>query len=171
MALWGNNDSVYRDGTITVNYSALTVTGTGTTFTTAGISTGDVIQIGVGSTFGEAVISGITSATVISIASTQFLSGAAIVGAVYNINQQPKYALGVGQTYRGSTNPSLIYGVDANEVSVASTTAYAVTHSGWVAIGATYIDAEGNLRVKHEVLVAGGILTTSDASDDAIFLP
>ena len=65
----------------------------------------------------------------------------------------------------------MVYGVDANEVSTASTTAYAVTHSGWVAIGATYIDAEGNLRVKHEVLVAGGILTTSDANDDAIFLP
>ena len=171
MALWGNNDSVYRDGTVTVNYSALTVTGTGTTFNTAGISTGDVIQIGAGSTFGEAVITAVSSASTISIASTQFLSGGAISGATYNINQQPKYALGVGQTYRGTTNPSLVYGVDANEVSVAATTAFAVTHSGWVAVGATYIDVEGNLRVKHEVLVAGGIFTTTDAADDAIFLP
>lgn len=172
MALWGNNDSVYSAGTVTVDYSALTVTGTGATFNTAGlISAGDVIQIGAGSTFGEAVITAVSSASTISIASTQFLSGNAISGAVYNINQQPKYALGVGQTYRGTTNPSLIYGVDANEVSVASTTAYAVTHSGWVAVGATYIDVEGNLRVKHEVLVAGGILTTTDASDDSVFLP
>ena len=171
MALWGNNDSVYSAGTVTVNYSALTVTGTGATFNTAGISTGDVIQIGAGSTYGEAVITAVSSASTISIASTQFLSGAVISGATYNINQQPKYALGVGKTYRGTTNPSLIYGVDANEVSVASTTAYAVTHSGWVAVGATYIDVEGNLRVKHEVLVASGILTTTDASDDSIFLP
>ncbi|MFZ9876820.1 MAG: hypothetical protein ACO3EY_07180 [Candidatus Nanopelagicales bacterium] len=170
MALWGNNDSVYSDGTVTVDYSALTITGTATTFDTAGlINPGDVIQIGAGSTFGEAVITAVSSASTISIASTQFLSGGAISGAVYNINQQPKYALGVGQTYRGTTNPSLVYGVDELEVGVAATTAYAVTHSGWVAIGATYVDSEGNLRVKHEVLVASGILTTSDADDDSIF--
>jgi len=170
MALWGNNDSVYSAGTVAVDYGNLTVTGTGTTFNTNGVAAGDVITIGAGSTFGEAVIVGVTSST-LSIASTQFLSGATISGAIYNINQQPKYALGVGQTYRGTTNLSLIYGVDANEVSTASTTRFAVTHSGWVAVGATYIDAEGNLRVKHEVLVAGGILTTTDASDDAVFLP
>ena len=66
---------------------------------------------------------------------------------------------------------AVVYGVDELEVGVAATTAYAVTHSGWVAIGATYVDSEGNLRVKHEVLVAGGILTTTDADDDALFLP
>lgn len=170
MALWGNKDSVYSDGTVTVNYSALTVTGTGATFTTAGISTGDVIQIGAGSTYGEAVITAVSSASTISIASTQFLSGGAISGAVYNINQQPKYALGVGETVtRGSVNPSLIYGVDEVEVGAAATTPYAVTHSGWVAIGATYVDSNGNLRVKHEVLVAGGIDVTTDANDDSLF--
>jgi len=166
MALWGNNDSVYSDGTVEVDYSALTITGTGATFNTADlISAGDVIQIGAGSTFGEAVIASVSSASTITIASTQFLSGEAISGAIYNINQQPKYALGVGQTYRGTTNPSLVYGVDFVEVGVASTTLYAVTHSGWVAVGATYIDCNNNLRVKHEVLVASGILSTSDAED------
>jgi hypothetical protein len=170
MALWGNSDSVYAVGLVTVNYSNLTVTGNGN-FITAGVSTGDVIQIGVGSTFGEAVISSVSSASTISIASTQFLSGGAISGASYNIDQQPKYALGIGQTYRGTTNPSLIFGVDELEVGIAATTAYAVTHSGWVAVGATYIDTEGNMRVKHEVLVAGGILTTTDANDDSLFLP
>ena len=168
MALWGNKDSVYSDGTVTVNYSALTVTGVGATFTTAGISTGDVIQIGAGSTFGEAVISSVSSASTITIASTQFLSGSAISGQTYNINQQPKYALGVGETYRGTTNPSLVYGVDAVEVGIAATTAFAVAHSGWVAVGATYIDAQGNLRCKSEVLVAGGIVPP-DASDDTLF--
>jgi hypothetical protein len=33
----------------------------------------------------------------------------------------------------------------------------------------TYIDTHGNLRVKSEVLVAGGILTTTDAPDDGLF--
>ena len=170
MALWGNNDSVYSVGVVTVSYTNLTVTGSGN-FATAGITTGDVIQIGAGSTFGEAVITAVSSASTISIASTQFLSGAAISNAIYNIDQQPKYVLGVGQTYRGTTNPSLIFGVDEIEVGVAATTPFAVTHSGWVAVGATYISVEGNLRVKHEVLVAGGILTTTDAADDALFLP
>jgi hypothetical protein len=172
MALWGNKDSVYSDGTVAVNYTNLTVTGTGATFTTAGISTGDVIQIGAGSTFGEAVITAVSSASTISIASTQFLSGTSISGAIYNINQQPKYALGVGQTVtRGSVNPSLVYGVDYVEVGAAATTVFAVAHSGWVAVGATYIDSEGNLRCKSEVLVAGGIDATAgtDADDDTRF--
>ena len=172
MALWGNKDSVYSDGTVAVNYAALTVTGTGATFNTAGISTGDVIQIGAGSTFGEAVITAVSSASIISIASTQFLTGGVISGATYNISQQPKYALGVGQTVtRGSVNPSLVYGVDYVEVGIAATTPFAVAHSGWVAVGATYIDAEGNLRCKSEVLVAGGIDSTAgtDAADDTLF--
>ena len=54
------------------------------------------------------------------------------------------------------------------EAGIAATTAYAVTHSGWVGI-TSYIDMHGNLRVKNEVLVAGGILTTSDADDDSVF--
>ena len=170
MALWGNNDSVYSDGTVTVDYNTLTITGSGTTFDSNGVSVGDVIQIGAGSTFGEAVIVGVGTTT-LGIASTQFLSGAAISGAVYNINQQPKYALGVGETYRGTTNASLVYGVDANEVGIAATTAFAVTHSGWVAVGATYVDCHGNVRVKHEVLVASGlqIAAGTDADDDDVF--
>ena len=66
-----------------------------------------------------------------------------------------------------------VFGVDATEVGVAATTAvggkegaYAVAHSGWVGV-TTYIDCHGNLRVKSEVLVAGGI--TGDAADDARF--
>lgn len=170
MALWGNKDSVYADGTVAVNYSALTVTGTGATFDTAGISVGDVIRIGAGSTYGEAVIAQVSSASTLSIASTQFLSGSTISGASYSINQQPKYALGVGATYRGTSSASsLIYGVDSTEVGTASTTAFAVTHSGWVAVGSTYIDSDGNLRVKHEVLVAGGIDIATDGSDDNLF--
>jgi hypothetical protein len=163
MALWGNKDSVYADGTVGVDYSALTVTGTATTFTTAGISAGDVISIGVGYTFGEAVVAAVDSNTQLSIASTSFLSGSVISGATYNISQKPIYTL--GDSNYGSAE---IYGIDEIEVGVAATTAYAVTHEGWVGV-TTYTDAHGNLRVKHEVLVAGGISTTADASDDTFF--
>ena len=249
MSLWGNKDSVYSDGTIAVNMDTKTVTGTGVTFTTAGIKTGDIITVGTGGTFGQAVITGFTSTT-ISIASTDsFVAISTIPSVVYNISQQPIYTLfdssfnnrndaaatfksfgvtgtattnaGIGTNVIpvvvgsldvivgdaivndgndlvistiGATTVSLastisagistsdtisfkrktggyfrdVFGVDPIEVGVATDTAYAVTHGGWVGI-MTYIDTHGNLRVKHEVLVAGGILTTTDASDDTFF--
>lgn len=251
MALWGNNDSVYSTGTVAVNLGTKTVTGTTgvVTFTSAGIKTGDIITVGTGGTYGQAVITGFTSTT-ISIASTEaFVAISTIPAVSYNINQQPIYTLGdssfnnkndaassfvnFGVTGTATTNAGIgtnvipvvvgtkdvivgdaivnngnnlvisiigattvslastisagiatgdtlqfrrrtdgyfrdVFGVDQIEVGVAATTKYAVAHSGWVGI-MTYIDTHGNLRVKSEVLVAGGILTTTDASDDALF--
>jgi len=180
MSLWGNNDSVYSDGTIAVNLDTNTVTGAVgvVTFTTAGIKTGDVITVGTGATYGYAVITGFTSTT-ISIANTaNFVSGlTTVAGATYNISEEPVYTLG-DSIYRApeskttgfSTSPVFtgVFGVDQVEVGVAATTAYAVAHSGWVGI-MTYVDTHGNLRVKSEVLVAGGISTTTDAPDDGLF--
>jgi hypothetical protein len=252
MSLWGNNDSVYSLGTIAVNLS--TGIGTGVvgvvTWTSAGIRTGDVISVGTGGTYGQAVITGFTSTT-ISLASTaNFITGITTIPAVaYNINEQPIYTLGdssfnnrndavptfknFGVTGTATTNAGIgtnvipvvvgtkdvivgdaivnggsnlvistigattvslasttsvgistgdviqfvrktdgyfrdVFGVDQIEVGVARTTKYAVAHSGWVGI-MTYIDTHGNLRVKSEVLVAGGILTTTDAPDDTLF--
>lgn len=171
MALWGTTDAVYATGTITVDLGNGTITGSGTTFTNAAV--GDVISIGVGNTYGEAIISGVTSNTYISIASTQFLTpnaGYAIAGVAYTISQKPKYTL--HDTHYGAND---IFGIDPYEVGVASTTdKYAVAHAGWVGIN-TYVDTHGNLRVKSEVLVAmSGISTGTasagidgDAADDA----
>lgn len=251
MSLWGNNDSVYSTGTVAVNLGTKTVTGTVgvVTFTSAGIKTGDIITVGTGGTYGQAVITGFTSTT-ISIASTEaFVAISTIPAVAYNINQQPIYTLfdstfnnrndvassftNLGVTGTATTNAGIgtniipvvvgtkdvivgdaivnngnnlvisiigattvslastisagiatgdtlqfrrrtdgyfrdVFGVDQIEVGVARTTKYAVAHSGWVGI-MTYIDTHGNLRVKSEVLVAGGISTTSDASDDARF--
>jgi len=170
MALWGNKDDVYSGGTITVNYSTKEVTGTGTTFTA--LTVGDVIIIGAGSTFGEAVVSGITSDTVISIASTQYLSGAAISGEAWTASQRPKYLA-------GDTNWAIteVFGVDPTEVGLAKTTIYSVDHGGWVGI-TTYTDGHGNTRTKSEVFVAMSSITTGtatttgtggDAADDTFF--
>ena len=188
MSLWGNNDSVYSDGTIAVNLGTNTVTGTVgvVTFSTAGIKTGDVITVGTGATYGYAIITGFTSTT-LSIANTaNFVSGLTTVaaGAAYNISEEPIYTLGdsiyrapESKTVGYSTSPVFtgVFGVSAEEVGAAATitvggkaSAYAVSHSGWVGV-TTYIDTHGNLRVKSEVLVAGGILTTTDANDDALF--
>jgi len=180
MALWGNTDLVYSDGTIAVDFDAKQVVGsTGVVTFTSAVGEGDVIKVGAGATYGYAVVTGVTSTT-LSIASTDgFVSGLTTVpaGATYEISQEPSYTV-ADSSYRApdaktvgySTSPvtTSVFGVDEIEVGVAATTDYAVTHGGWVGV-TTYIDMHGELRVKHEVLVAGGILTTSDADDDALF--
>jgi hypothetical protein len=183
MALWGKADNLFSPGTVAVDYAAKTITGTGTSFRAAGISTGTVITIGVGATFGQAVISRITSETVISIATTQYLSGVAISGVGYTLSQKPIYTLedtNYDLTPTTSTGLSnYIYGVDVYEAAanVATGSQYAVSHAGWVGVH-TYMDMHNNLRVKSEVLVAmSGISTndpasyaaTGDAVDDAVF--
>ncbi len=181
MALWGKADSIYSPGTVTVDYANKTITGTGTSFRSAGISTNTVISIGAGATLGQAVVSGITSETVISIASTQFLT-TGIVGAAYTMSQQPIYLLhdsNYDLTPTGSSGLSnAIYGVDEYEAAAnaAIGSQYAVTHAGWVGVH-TYTDMHGNLRVKSETFVAmSGISTldpgtytaTGDANDDNV---
>lgn len=184
MALWGKADNLFSPGTVTVDYAAKTITGTGTSFRAAGISTGNVIVIGAGGTLGQAVISGITSERVISIATTQYLSGAAIVGAAYTLTQKPVYTLEDKNysTITGTGNSSstnAVYGVDEYEAAANAATGskYKVAHAGWVGVH-TYTDMHGNLRVKSEVLVAmSGISSntpatysaTGDALDDAVF--
>jgi hypothetical protein len=180
MALWGKADSIYSPGTVTVNYANKTITGSGTSFTNATV--GSVISIGVGITFGEAVISGITSATLVSIAETSTLSGAAIAGVAYTMSQKPIYILkdpnyaekhgvvGLGTLHS-------VYGVDVYEAQASQNTKQKVAHAGWVGVH-TYIDMHGNYRVKSETLVAFSGITTGttavgtsygDAADDAAY--
>ena len=185
MALWGNKDLVYSDGTVQVNLTTGEVTGTTgvVSFTDGGVTAGNVITVGAGATYGYAIVTGVTSTT-LSIASTEgFVSGLTTVpSTTYEISEEPLYTV-LDSHYRApeakttgfSTNPVFtgVFGVDKTEVGVAATTtvgskagAYAVAHSGWVGV-TTYIDGHGNLRVKSEVLVAGNI--ASDADDDARF--
>ena len=158
MSLWGKKDDVYSAGTISIDYSTKEVTGSGTTFATS-LTVGDVIEVGAGATFGRAVISGITSATVCSIASTQFLSGDVISGEQWAASQQPKYAM-----QDSNYSATEIHGADENEVESTSTTV-GLAHAGWVGIK-TYIDTHGNLRQKSEVLVAMSGITTGTALSD-----
>ena len=141
MALWGNLDAKGAGGTVSLNYTNLTVTGSGTTFGQVGAAaTGDVIRFGdvngSGIYFGDAVIVGIASTTQLSIASTSNLSGAAIASTSFSISQLPKfttldshYKTGVSTTY-----DALTYGISEDEMQVKSTTSYDVTHSGWVGV-------------------------------------
>lgn len=98
MALWGNNDNKGSGGTVSLNYTTLEVTGTGTTFGQVGAAaTGDVIRFGIrgggGTYFGDAVIVGIASTTSLTIGSTAGLSGASIASTDFYISQLPKYTV------------------------------------------------------------------------------
>ena len=96
MALWGNNDSKGSGGTVTLDYTDLVVTGSGTTFGNVGAAaTGDVIRFGsaFGVNFGDAVVVGIASTTQLSIASTAGLSGVGITSVQFQISESPKYAV------------------------------------------------------------------------------
>jgi hypothetical protein len=182
MALWGTADGIYSPGTVAVDYTAKTITGTGTSFRSAGISTGTVIVIGVGATFGQAVISQITSETLISIATTQYLRGSAISGVGYTLTDKPIYSLEDTNydlkqtTSTGLTN--LIFGVDTYEQQIVneSGSKYHSAHAGWVGVH-TYVDMHGNYRVKSETLVAFSGITAGtpsyvapgDASDDTAY--
>ena len=179
MSLWGDKDLVTSTGTISIDFASKTVTGARTTFTDHGVTQGDVINVGAGATYGFAVVDSVASNGSLAIYSTDyFVAGVTTVPAstTFAISQEPLYAMAdtayaAPEVQTGlSTNPvtRVIYGVDNLEVAAAADTAYAVTHSGWVGI-TSYIDTHGNLRVKNEVLVAGGILTTSDADDDTVF--
>ena len=164
MALWGNNDNVSSVGTVALNYATRVVTGTGTSFGISGegAQEGDVIRFGVrgsgGTYFGDAVIASIASSTSVTIASTMGLSGAAIAGTDFSVSQLPKSSV-LNSVYSEAsygTSDSLVYGV-ANADGVSSD--YHVTHEGWVGV-TTYVDGEGNLRVRKETLVAMSGITT-----------
>ncbi len=162
MALWGTKDTVYSTGTVDVDVSAGTLEkNTGSiNFNTGGVSVGDVVTVGVNTC--DAIITGITSATKLTI-TTDNLGDTDFSKVVYEIRQKPKSTLhdsnyGVGE----------IFGVDTTEQTVASdaNSQYAPAHAGWVGI-TSYTDQHGNLRVKTEVLVASSSIT-GDASDDTI---
>ena len=181
MALWGNKDLVYDDGTVAVNFSTKKIVGTGATFNTAGlISPGNLISIGAGATFGYAVITAVDSANTLSIDGTSgFVPGLhGVAGAVYAISEEPAYAIGqyVAPEAKAAADATKtapdgysklhttsVFGVDPAEAQAigAGTTAtatqkkYSPAHAGWVGV-TTYIDCHNNLRVKTEVLVAMG---------------
>ena len=174
MSLWGTNDSVASGGTIKINLGTGVITGSGTSFSTAGVAEGDVIQIGAGVTYGEATIISVTSNTVAAIASSEKItSGITTVhaSATYVISQRP-----ISTIHDSNYGTSEIYGVDTTEQTVANAGDYATglqgrkfapPHAGWVGIQ-TFTDMHGNLRVKTETLVASSSIT-GDAADDIKF--
>jgi hypothetical protein len=164
MALWGNNDNVTSTGTVSLTYSTGEVVGSATSFS-SDLSVGQVIRFGErsGTYFGDAVITGITSETVLTIGSTAGLSGAAISGANFTVSELPKYTVLDSKYSEASygTNDSFVYGISTSGSQAALTSAYEVG-TGWVGV-TTYVDNHGNFRVKKEILVAMSGIQTGNA--------
>jgi hypothetical protein len=173
MALWGNKDAVGSEGTVTISYSDPNwiVIGSGTSFGNVGAaSTGDVIRFGDrdGTYYGDAVIIGISSTTQITIGSTAGLSSVSFGATSFSVSQLPKYTILDSHYSEVNTQyDAHVYGVSEDEVQASKLTEYTATHAGWVGV-TTYLDYEGNLRVKNEVLVAMSSII-EDANDDAVF--
>ena len=164
MALWGTKDTVYSTGNINVNVTTGVVTkqsGSIAWTTGNGLKVGQVLTVE-GS---EGVIESIDSATQLTIG-TEYLPAANISNKTYEIREKPKSTL-----HDSNWGAGEIYGVDKTEMSVANAATgnarkYAPPHAGWVGI-TTYNDNAGNLRVKHEVLVAGSTIS-ADSGDDTL---
>ena len=164
MALWGTKDTVYSTGNINVNVTTGVVTKqSGSIAWTSGngVKVGQVLTVE-GS---EGVIESIDSATQLTIG-TEYLPSANISNKTYEIREKPKSTL-----HDSNWGAGEIYGVDTTEITVANAASgnarkYAPPHAGWAGI-TTYNDNAGNLRVKHEVLVAGSTIS-ADSGDDTL---
>ena len=151
---------IARGSYVSFTTTSETVTGTGTTFSTD-VSVGQVIRVGarggVGTHYGAAVITGITSDRVLTIDTTDGLSATSIAATSYYVTELPKSSVldSVYQEGRSDAD-SLVYGT---AIADHGGTAYDLDHAGWVGV-TTYIDMHGTLRVKKETLVAMSGITT-----------
>ena len=167
MSAWGNKDDVASPGTVAL--AGLTVTGTGTFFAN-NYTIGDVITIA--DAGGDATISAITSATVLTLSSNTELSSGTLTGKTYTVSEKPNAVI----ESDNNTTGTQVFGVSSAEQLVDITTQQTVAennrqiantaaHAGWVKLGDIYTDASGNVRRKNETLVAMSSIS-GDAADD-----
>jgi hypothetical protein len=165
MALWGNKDSKTASGTVSIASTGV-VTGSSTAFTT---------QAAIGNTIKansvEYQIVSITSDTVAGvIMGTNNGNGSVTTCSAqsYTLSEKPTYvAHGSADSISIMGNSSKVFGVDSTEEAQAEAKAKGIAHSGWVRYH-TYTDANGNVRNKSEVLVAGGTITGDQADDTTL---
>ena len=167
MALWGTKDTVYSTGKVNCTTAGVLTKQSGSIAFTSGngVKVGQVVTLATdGAGVGEGVIKEITSATALQL--TNLNLPGAFTDVDYEIREKPVYTV-----QDSHHDASKIYGVDTTEMSVANAASgnarkYAPPHAGWVGI-TTYNDNAGNLRVKHEVLVAGSTIS-ADSGDDTL---
>lgn len=138
-------------GSITESYVYLTTQAT----STAGIGTDLVLVNSVqGVVAGDTLVSGSLTETIASVGSTS-VSLASTISSAITSGSSVQFSRVTGG------HESTVIGISTNTLNAAATTKYSLTHSGWVGIK-TYMDSEGNLRVKSEVLVAMSGISTGN---------
>ena len=167
MSLWGTKDTVYSTGKVNCTTAGVLTKQSGSINFNTSCKVGMVVTLATdGAGVGEGVIKSIDSNTQMTLSNLN-LPGA-FTNVDYEVREKPITTIG-----DSNWDPSDIYGVDTTEQAVADAASgearkYAPPHAGWVGI-TTYTDQHGNLRVKHEVLVAGSSIS-GDSGDDT-FLP
>ena len=167
MPLWGKSDMVYDTGKVNVSSAGVVTKQSGSIAWTSGngIKVGQVVQLADdGSGAGQGVIQSIDSATQLTLCNLDNISASSTFSDVdYEIRETPVYEVGTG---RFAINE--VYGVDEAEIEETrdDNSQYHPAHAGWVGI-TTYNNADGTLRVKTEVLVAGSSIT-GDSGDDTV---
>ena len=175
MPLWGTKDTVYSTGKVNVSAAGVVTKQSGSIAWTAGngVKVGQVVTIATdGAGPGQGVILSIDSATQLTLCNLENISASSTFSNVdYEIRETPVY-----EVKGGSFGINEIFGVDVAEAQASRSASdpgirkYKPAHSGWVGI-TTYVDSDGNFRVKSEVLVAGGGdgFIEGDATDDTKF--
>ena len=165
MSLWGTKDTVYSTGKVNCTTAGVLTKQSGSINFNTSCKVGMVVTLATdGAGVGEGVIKSIDSNTQMTLSNLN-LPGA-FTNVDYEVREKPITTIGDSHW-----DPSDIYGVDTTEQAVADAASgearkYAPPHAGWVGI-TTYNDQHGNLRVKHEVLVAGSSIS-GDSGDDTL---
>ena len=146
-------DSVYSQKTQSTAESFLVIQTSAAA--TSGIGSDKVTLVSVtGITTGDILASGSVSKEVSSVLGS-------IVSLASTIAAEISSGASVTVTRATGAKQSTVYGVAEGGTEAAQTTSYALTHEGWVGL-TTYMDSEGNLRVKTETLVAMSGITTGN---------
>ena len=173
MPLWGKKDTVYSTGNVNCTTAGVVTKQSGSIAWTAGngVKVGQVLTLATdGAGPGQGIIKSIDSATQITLDPERLDLPGAFTNVGYEIRETPVY-----EVKGGSFGINEIFGVDVTEAQVSRNASdpgirkYKPAHAGWVGI-TTYVDSDGNFRVKSETLVAGGGdgFITNDSGDDSI---
>ena len=163
MPLWGIKDTVYSVGKVNCTTAGVVTkhSGAGLNFTTS-CKVGMVVTLADdGSGQGQGVIKSIDSATQMTLTNLDLPGAFSAVD--YEVRESP-----VAEVKGGRFAIGEVYGVSVAEQqeTVDDNSQYHPAHSGWVGI-TTYLNHDGTLRVKTEVLVANSTIS-GDSTDDTI---
>ena len=172
MSLWGTKDTVYSTGKVSCTTAGVLTKQSGSINFNTSCKVGMVVTLATdGAGPGQGIIKSINSATEIQLDPEKLDLPGAFSDVDYEIRETPVY-----EVKGGSFGINEIFGVDVTEAQVSRNASdpgirkYKPAHAGWVGI-TTYVDSDGNFRVKSETLVAGGGdgFIESDATDDTKF--